>query len=80
MKMLYSISESGTGNAAIQIHNLLKHVNEMQEQADKIFNETAEFKMKLIFGYPVCGAAVKMLIDMTVGMFVMFQLFGSIGG
>ena len=78
MKMLYSISESGTGNAQEQINNLLKHIGEMQEQADKIVDENNSFRMHLIFAYPVAAAAVKMMVDMTVGMVVMFQLLGSI--
>lgn len=78
MKMLYSISEAGVGSAQEQITNLLKNISEIQEQADKIQDENAAFKMRLIFSYPVAAAAVKMLIDMTVGMVAMFQLFGAI--
>lgn len=80
MKMLYSISESGVGNAQEQINNLLKHIGEMQDAADKVLDENTNFKMKLIFNYPTGVAAAKMLIDMTVGMVLMFQLFGAIGG
>ncbi len=80
MKMLYSISESGTGNAKVQINNLLGHMGKMQEQADGLIAEHALFKMRMIFSYPVFAAAVKMMVDMTIGMFVMFQIMGSVGG
>ena len=80
MKMLHSISESGIGDAKTQIHNLLGHINKLQNQADNKINEQALFKMRMIFSYPVFAAAVKMLVDMTVGMFVLFQLMGSAGG
>ena len=80
MKMLYSISESGVGNAGEQIHNLQKHMNEMQEMADRVMDENTSFRMQMLFNYPIGMAAVKMLVDMTVGMVVMFQIFGGIGG
>ena len=80
MKMLYSISESGVGNAQEQIANLLKHISEMQEAADKVIDKNTNFKMRMVFDYPVGAAAVKMLIDMNIGMLVIFQLFGAIGG
>ena len=80
MKMLYSISESGVGNAQEQIANLLKHISEMQEAADKVIDKNTNFKMRMVFNYPVGAAAVKMLIDMNIGMLVIFQLFGAIGG
>ena len=36
--------------------------------------------MKMIFSYPVMSATVKLLADLTVGMAVMFQMLGSMGG
>lgn len=80
MKMLHSISEAGVGDAKAQIHNLLGHIQKMQNQADGLINENIAFKMRMIFSYPVFAAAVKMLIDLTVGMFVLFQIMGNIGG
>lgn len=79
MKMFHAISESGTGNAKVQINNLIQRVNEMQDMADEVRNRKTAFKMKLIFSYPVLGATVKMLIDLTVGMLYMFQMLGSMG-
>lgn len=80
MKMLHSISESGVGDAKVQINNLLGHIQRMQNQADSLINENISFKMRMIFSYPVFAAAVKMLIDLTVGMFVLFQIMGNVGG
>lgn len=80
MKMLHAISENGTGNASIQINNLIQRVHEMQNIADNIRNKNISFKMKMIFTYPVLAATVKLLVDMTIGMLFMFQLIGSIGG
>lgn len=80
MKMLHAISESGTGNAKIQIGNLISRVQEMQSFADEIRDKSIAFRMKMIFSYPVLAATVKLLIDLTVGMIYMFNLLGSMGG
>lgn len=80
MKMLHAISESGTGNAQIQIHNLLKRVQEMQDIADNIRLKEQAFQMKMLFSYPVIGATAKLLLDLSVGMFYLFSLVGSMGG
>jgi hypothetical protein len=77
MKMLHSISESGTGNAKEQINNLIKRVNEMQNMADSQRDKQLAFQMRLLFSYPVLGATVKLLVDLTVGMLFMFQLLGN---
>ena len=80
MKMLHAVSESGTGDAKIQIHNLLQRVNEMRTQADEIRDKNAAFQVKMIFMYPVLGAMVKLLIDLSVGMVYMMQMLGNMGG
>ena len=77
MKMLYSISEAGTGDAETQITNLLGHISKMQDKADQITDENVTFKMKMIFMYPIFATSVKMLIDMTIGMFVVMQVMGT---
>lgn len=79
MKMLHSISESGIGDADTQIDNLLKQMNKMQDQADEIANEDILFRIRTIFMYPLFAASLKMLVDLTLGMFVLFQLFGGLG-
>lgn len=80
MKMLHAISESGTGNAKVQINNLIMRVNEMQDMADNIRNESLAFKAKMIFMYPIGGATVKLLVDLSIGMVFMMSMLGNMGG
>ncbi|MBR5317208.1 MAG: hypothetical protein IKU39_04880 [Lachnospiraceae bacterium] len=80
MKMLHAISESGTGNAQIQINNLLQRVHEMQNIAEDIRVKEEAFYMKLLFSYPVLAATFKLLVDMTIGILFIFQLLGRVGG
>ena len=80
MKILHAISESGTGNARVQISNLMERVQHMQEMADDIRAKELAFQMKMLFSYPVIGATLKLLLDLSVGMFYMFSMIGSIGG
>lgn len=79
MKMLHAISESGSGNARVQTNNLIQRVNEMQNMADAIRDKELAFHMKLLFSYPVLGATIKLLVDMTMGMMVMMQMLGNMG-
>ena len=80
MKMLHAISEAGTGDAQLQIHNLLQRIHEMQNKADEIRNENAVFQMKIMFSYPIFGATVKLLVDLTAGMVFMIQILCNMGG
>lgn len=80
MKMLHAFSENGTGDLHVQMNQLLGRVWQMQEKADEVKDAHIAFQMKLIFTYPVLAATAKLLIDMTVGMVVMMQVLGSIGG
>lgn len=80
MKMLHAISENGTGNANIQINNLIQRVHEMQDIADSIRKKNISFQIKMIFAYPVLAATIKLMVDMTIGMLFMLQIIGSIGG
>jgi len=80
MKMLHAISESGTGNMTNQIHHLIVRVQQMQGKADDIRSKNHAFRMKLLFSYPVLAATVKLMIDLSVGMIVMLQMVGSMGG
>lgn len=77
MKMLYSISESGSGNADVQIENLMRHLHQFQEKEADMRNKDIVFKMHMLFFYPVVGTSVKLMVDMTVGTLLVFQLFGS---
>lgn len=80
MKMLHSMSESGTGNVKVQVNNLLCRVNEMQNIADQIRDKNAAFKMRLLFSYPIMGASLKLLIDLIIGMVCLLQMLGNMGG
>lgn len=80
MKMLHAFSENGTGNVTVQMNHLLERVHQMQNQADDIQNEKIAFRMKLMFSYPVVAATGKLLLDLTIGMFVMFRLLVGMGG
>ena len=80
MKMLHAISESGTGNAKVQVNNLLQRVHEMQNIAEDIRVREEAFRMKMLFSYPVLAATFKLLVDMTIGILFIFQLLGSVGG
>lgn len=80
MKMMHAISENGTGDIKIQMNHFISRVNEMQAAADQLQNQSVAFRMKFIFSYPVIAATAKLLVDMTTGMIVMFQVLGSMGG
>ena len=80
MKMMHAISETGSGDVRIQMAHFIQRVNEMQSIADQIRNESIALRMKMIFAYPVIAATAKLLVDLTVGMAVMFRLLGSMSG
>lgn len=80
MKMLHAISEAGTGDADVQINNLLMRVQEMRNQAEEIKNKNATFKVKLLFWYPIIGGSVKLFADLMVGMAFIFEMLSSVGG
>ena len=75
MKMLYSLSESGVGDAKTQIENLIRHVQTLEEKEASLRNENIIFKMRTISFYPVAATSVKMLVDMLVGMLLTLSLF-----
>lgn len=80
MKMLHAISESGTGSVSEQMNHLIARVHEMQNMADDTKSRELAFHMKLLFSYPVLGATVKLMVDLSIGMFFMFQIISNIGG
>lgn len=80
MKMLYAFSENGSGNMQMQIGRLVDRVGQMQQVSEEMINENIAFRMKLIFSYPVVAATAKLLVDLSVGMVVMLQMLGAIGG
>lgn len=77
MKMLHARSEAGIGDATVQIRNLIQQVNELQDYADDIRSKEIVFQTKMIFSYPVVAATLKLLIDMSFGMILMFSMLGS---
>lgn len=74
MKMLYSISESGSGNAKKQIENLVQHVHKFQERETEKRNENISMKTRMICYYPIAATTCKMLVDMTAGTLLIFSL------
>lgn len=80
MKMLHAISESGTGDAEVQINNLLMRVQEMRNQAEEMRDKNTAFKVKMLFSYPVIGGGVKLFADLVVGMAYIFEMLGNVGG
>jgi hypothetical protein len=80
MKMLYAISESGTGDARVQIQNLLTQMQEMQSHAAELKNENSVFKVQILYRYPIMGASVKMLGDLVVGMAFLLEMLSNMGG
>ena len=80
MKMLYAISESGTGDRKVQIQNLLVQVQEMRNHAAEIKNENSAFKVQMLYLYPIIGASVKMLGDLVVGMAFLLEMLSNMGG
>lgn len=80
MKMLHSISESGTGDAGTQIANLLQRVGEMQAISDGVRDRKNLYQTKKMFYYPVVGASAKLIVDLFIGMMYLMQMIGSAGG
>lgn len=77
MKMLYSMSNDGTGNMQVQISNLVAHVNKLREKELELKNEKIVFQARMMIMYPVAATTVKLLIDMASGTVLLFQLFGT---
>ena len=77
MKMLFSMSNDGTGNMQVQISNLVAHVNKLREKELELKNEKIVFQARIMVMYPVAATTVKLLIDMASGTVLLFQLFGT---
>lgn len=52
----------------------------MQQLSDQRQDESSRFKMQMVFLYPVFGATVKLLIDLTLGSVYMMSMLGNMGG
>ena len=75
MKMLYAVSEAGSGNAKVQIENLVRHVQKFQERETEKKNEDISMKTRMICYYPIAATTCKMLVDMTAGTLLLFSVF-----
>lgn len=75
MKMLYAVSEAGSGNVKEQIGNLVRHIQKFQEREMAKKNESISMKARAVCYYPVVATTLKMLVDMTAGTLLLFSLF-----
>lgn len=74
MKMLYSVSASGTGDIEEQIADLIKKQNSLMDKAEKISNGDQLAGITTINMVPMLFCIVKSVADMTVLVFSLFQL------
>mgnify|MGYP006971252545 CR=1 FL=1 len=70
MKMLYAISESGTGNAQSQIRILVQRNSKMMDKAEKISNERCLAGVNGIFYLPQVTVSFQTMVNMVVFMMV----------
>ena len=70
MKMLYAISESGSGDAQSQIQVLVKRNSKMLDKSEKISNEKSLAGINSIFYLPQVTVSFQTMINMVVFMVV----------
>lgn len=70
MKMLYAISESGTGDAQTQITVLVQRNSKLMDKAEKLINEKSLAKMNGIFYLPQVTVSFQTIVNMVVFMLV----------
>lgn len=70
MKMLYAISESGTGDAQTQITVLVQRNSKLLDKAEKLVNEKSLAGMNGIFYLPQAAVSVQTMANMVVFMLV----------
>ncbi len=75
MRMLYSITATGTGNIDEQITDLIKKQNVLMDRAEKISNEESLAGFSTLTMVPMLFCIVKSLVDMTI---LVFSLFGMV--
>lgn len=76
MKMLYSISETGVGDAQKQIDILLTRNNELIDKEQKNADENHLVGMALYYMLPMLTGALKLIADMTVFLFEYMRQMG----
>lgn len=74
MRMLYSITTTGTGNIDEQITDLIKKQNVLMDKAEKINNEESLAGFSTLTMVPMLACIVKSLADMTVLVFSLFNM------
>ena len=70
MKMLYAISESGSGDAQSQIRILLQRNSKMMDKSEKLTNEKSLAGMNGIFYLPQVTVSFQTMVNMVVFMLV----------
>lgn len=70
MKMLYAISESGTGDAQSQITVLVQRNSKLMDKAEKLLNEKSLTGMNGIFYLPQVTVSFQTIVNMVVFMLV----------
>lgn len=70
MKMLYAISESGTGDAQTQITTLVQRNSKLMDKAEKLMNEKSLAGMNGIFYLPQVTVSFQTIVNMVVFMLV----------
>lgn len=72
MKMLYAISESGTGDSQEQIQIMVRRNEKLLDQAEKILNERKLAGINAVGYFPQITISFQMMINMMVFMIVFF--------
>ena len=70
MKMLYAISESGTGDAQSQITVLVQRNSKLMDKAEKLLNEKSLTGINGIFYLPQVTVSLQTIVNMVVFMLV----------
>lgn len=74
MRMLYSITTTGTGNIGEQITDLIKKQNVLMDKAEKINNEDSLAGFSTLSMVPMLFCIIKSLADMTILVFALFNM------
>lgn len=74
MRMLYSITTTGTGDMDEQITDLIKKQNILMDKAEKIANDDALAAFSTLSMLPMLFCILKSVIDMTILVFSLFTM------
>ena len=70
MQTLFSISQTGNGDAGAEIRNLIKSNYMMREEADKILNENILAGMSVIFSLPLLLSCCNLIVNLWMFLVV----------